>query len=178
MYYNIAGKFLLAILALSTVKDVKTDVSRGEILQKTQESINYYTVVVNASKVVNKLHHFWKSTGFCPPDPHEEFYKYMATNDIAQNIIYIGSIPNQGIEQVRIHFLLDLVSMGLDDKGSMVLSFTYLDKALDLLVKDSGLRPGFELMGNPSGYFTDFDEERQIYDWMELIRRLGAHLIG
>ena len=136
----------------------------------------FYKAIVNASMEVSDLKHFWKSTGFCPPDPHEDFYKFMSTNDMAQNIAYIGSVPNRGIEQVRIHWLLDLMSLS-DDGAKVKYSFTYLDKAMDLLLSN-GLRPGFELMGNPSNYFTNFDDQREIYAWRDLIKALGIHLIG
>ncbi|KAK3717330.1 hypothetical protein QZH41_011573, partial [Actinostola sp. cb2023] len=163
---------LVAVFILFACITDKTAVSKD--VQDYSPKI--YTAMVNASTVVRKLDHFWRSTGFCPPDPHQDFNKFMATNDMAQNIIYIGSTPNQGIEQVRIHFLLDLVSMQEGGDGALVISFTYLDKAMALLLSN-GLRPGFELMGNPSNYFTDFDDKKQIYDWRELIRSLGIHLI-
>lgn len=143
----------------------------------TNTPTSFYTARINASIEVSELKHFWKSTGFSPPDPHQEFYKFMSTNDIAQNIVYIGSVPNNGIEQVRIHWLLDLMSMSIADDGTTEYSFIYLDKALELLLSN-GLRPGFELMGNPSNYFTDFDDEQEIYAWRDLTKALGLHLIG
>lgn len=164
--------FLATILASISTKYVSTKVNEETVKN------HKYTITVNARMNISTLQHFWKSTGFCPPDPHQDFYKYMSTNDMAQNIIYIGSVPNQGIEQIRIHFLLDLVSMHFDNEGTIVLNLTFLDQALDFLVKNNWLKPGFELMGNPSGYFTDFDDTKQIYDWMEMIRALGLHLIG
>ncbi|XP_044184138.1 alpha-L-iduronidase-like isoform X2 [Acropora millepora] len=68
-------------------------------------------VLLNAGAVVGPLRHFWESTGFCPPDPHQEFYRFILANDEIQNLAYIGSVPKEGIKQVRIHWLLDLVSM-------------------------------------------------------------------
>src|SRR3989442_5042655 len=60
------------------------------------------------------LNHFWASTGFCPPDPHNESYIYMLSDDMRQNIVYMGGIPNEGIKQVRVHFLFELLSV-IDD---------------------------------------------------------------
>ena len=77
---------------------------------------------------------------------------------------------------MRIHWLLDLVSMELN-ADRLVYNFTYLDKAISLLVQND-LKPGFELMGNPSNYFSDFDDTAQIYAWRDLVASLGEHLIG
>ena len=133
-------------------------------------------VVLDANRVVGPLQHFWESTGFCPPDPHQDFYKFMFANDELQNLAYVGSVPNRGIKQVRIHWLLDLVSMKWKN-DQLIYNFTYLDKAMHLLVEND-LRPGFELMGNPSNFFSDFDDTTQIYSWRDLVASLGKHLIG
>lgn len=132
--------------------------------------------VVDASKVIGPLEHFWESTGFCPPDPHQDFHKFIFANDELQNLAYVGSVPNNGIKQVRIHWLLDLVSMKLEN-DKLVYNFTFLDKAMKLLIEND-LRPGFELMGNPSNFFSDFDDTAQIYSWRNLVESLGKHLIG
>ncbi|XP_044184139.1 alpha-L-iduronidase-like isoform X3 [Acropora millepora] len=133
-------------------------------------------VLLNAGAVVGPLRHFWESTGFCPPDPHQEFYRFILANDEIQNLAYIGSVPKEGIKQVRIHWLLDLVSMKRTQDRSIIYNFTYLDAALELLI-DNRLRPGFELMGNPSNFFTDFDDTEQIYDWRNLVANVAKHLI-
>ncbi|KAM4807543.1 alpha-L-iduronidase [Rhinophrynus dorsalis] len=39
---------------------------------------------------------------------------------------------------------------------------------MDRLV-DNGLVPGFELMGSPSGFFTDFENKSQVIEWRNLI---------
>ena len=139
--------------------------------------VDYVHVVLDASQVVGPLHHFWESTGFCPPDPHQDFYEFMFTDDEMQNLKYIGSVPKQGIKQVRIHWLLDLVSMERTVDQRVVYNFTYLDIAMKLLT-DNGLKPGFELMGNPSNFFSDFDDTQQIYAWRDLVADLAKHLIG
>lgn len=146
------------------------------ILLISGEQTDVINVVLDASRVVGPLQHFWESTGFCPPDPHQDFRNFIFTNDELQNLAYIGSLPNKGIKQVRIHWLLDLVSMELDvDRPAY--NFTYLDRAISLLVAND-LKPGFELMGNPSNFFSDFDDTAQIYAWRDLIASLGKHLIG
>ena len=139
--------------------------------------VDYVHVLLDASKVVGPLGHFWESTGFCPPDPHQDFYEFIFTNDESQNLAYIGSVPKQGIKQVRIHWLLDLVSLEKPSEKLVVYNFTYLDKAMKMLI-DNGLKPGFELMGNPSNFFSNFDDTKQIYAWRDLIASLAKHLIG
>lgn len=142
------------------------------------ESNKTYNVIINASNSVDNLDHFWESTGFCPPDPHQEFYKFILSDDELQNIAYIGSVPNQGIKQVRIHWLLDLITLSQTENDKHVeYNFTNLDKAMDLLI-NNGLRPGFELMGNPSNYFSDFDDVKQIFAWRDLIYATAKHLVG
>ena len=47
---------------------------------------------------------------YSPPLPHEKFSDYFFADSEIQNLAHIGSVPNNGIEQVRIHWLLDLVT--------------------------------------------------------------------
>lgn len=70
-----------------------------------------YQVTVDLSDVVAPLKRFWRSTGFCPPLPHENFRNYVLTDDEVQNLALIGSVARQGIKQVRIHWLFDLVKV-------------------------------------------------------------------
>ena len=96
----------------------------------------------------------------------------------------IGSVPQSGIQFVRIHYLLDLIKLlpvaeverlrvnGDSTAGSMdtfdeataapyllasgtALNFTGLDAAMDQL-HSSGLSPGFEVMGNPGAISWPF----------------------
>lgn len=50
----------------------------------------------------------------------------------------------------------------------IVYDFTSLDEVVQLLYTHK-LRIGFELMGNPSNHFTDFEDSRQIRQWYKLI---------
>lgn len=60
---------------------------------------------------------------------------------------------------------------------SVTYNFTYLDQLIHDLQK-SNLYVGFELMGNPSNYFTDFENATQVYMWRDLIKDTATHLIG
>ena len=48
---------------------------------------------------------------FSPPLPHEEAEKWFLSHDMRQNLAFIGSLPNRGIKQVRVHWLLDAIKI-------------------------------------------------------------------
>ncbi|CAH1246101.1 IDUA [Branchiostoma lanceolatum] len=139
------------------------------------EGLTTYQVHVDASKIVRNLTHFWESTGFCPPLPHQRADLYDLSEDEVQNLALIGSVPQGGIKQVRIHWLLDLVTASLKS-GRPVYNFTLLDDLVDNLWQN-GLFPGFELMGNPSNIFTDFENKTQVYMWRDLVYQLADRYI-
>ena len=95
---------------------------------------------------------FWRSVGYSPAE-------YALRDDELENTAHIGAVPNSGVKQVRIHYLLDLIVLkGSVGPGaatpsgfSLDLDFRALDHAVDFLV-GSGLSPGFELMGSPAGF--------------------------
>ncbi|XP_073398334.1 alpha-L-iduronidase isoform X2 [Dendrobates tinctorius] len=111
--------------------------------------------------------HFWQSTGFCPPLPHNKAESYFLGKDQRLNLAHISSVPHDGIVQVRIHWLLDLITVSVFN-GSADYNFSQLDEFMDLLM-DNGLVPGFELMGSPSEYFTNFEDKGQVFEWRQLI---------
>lgn len=118
------------------------------------------------------LKQLWTSTGFSPPKPHQAFNEYVHSDDFIQNIKLIGSLPYEpGRFQVRIHWLLDLVKVSTS-KMSAKFDFIALDYLIQLLYQN-GLSIGFELMGNPSGYFTDFEDTAQVNLWSQLIQQIG-----
>ncbi|XP_061490976.1 alpha-L-iduronidase isoform X2 [Rhineura floridana] len=55
-------------------------------------------------------------------------------------------------------------------------NFTNLDNFMDLLWENR-LHPGFELMGSPSGHFTDFEDKKQVIQWKNLITQLATRYI-
>ena len=131
---------------------------------------------INGGRIRGLLPHFWESTGFCPPAPHvEQSLDYDLGESMHQNLLFIAGIPNRGSWQVRIHFLLDLVTATRSDAGPLC-NFTQLDVLVARLVA-LRLRPGFELMGNPSGLFTDFDDFQQAYMWRSVVQLLAQHYV-
>ncbi|XP_067409489.1 alpha-L-iduronidase isoform X2 [Emydura macquarii macquarii] len=134
------------------------------------------TIAVDVSRRERPLRHFWSSTGFCPPLPHSRADLFDLSKDQAINLAYISSVPHGGIEQVRIHWLLELITVGVTN-GKLHYNFTSLDNLMDLLWKNK-LIPGFELMGSPSGYFTDFEDKKQVIKWRHLIALLAKRYIA
>eukprot|EP00936_MAST-01D_sp_MAST-1D-sp1_P001442 g1442.t1 len=153
------------------------------------------------------LRHFWRSCGWCPPDPHPRFPEYFGRDDVAQNHVLIGSTPHGGVEFVRIHYLFDLLrpatnltaesaimtpaengylarrlsTIGID---SIALDWSALDAAMDQL-HEQGLLPGFELMGNPGAaddrsdrIFTSFAEREQVLAWRDLVMATASRYIA
>ncbi|XP_065912337.1 alpha-L-iduronidase-like isoform X1 [Dysidea avara] len=135
-----------------------------------------FTVIVGDKLKSDSLKHFWRSTGFCPPLPHKNFSTYFFDDSEVQNLAHFGSVPNEGIKQVRIHWLLDLVTANVVGPGSLVYDFTNLDHAMDLL-KENGLKPGFEIMGNPSNIFTDMENKTQVYMWRDLVKNIATRYV-
>lgn len=130
------------------------------------------SVTITAEKV-SKLKHFWKSTGLCPPQPHQDAAKYLLSPDMIQNLLLISSTPHQGIGQVRIHWLLDLVKW---NKETKVYDFNDLDKLVNLFHVNN-LMLGFELMGNPSGRFKNFDLKDDVNGFQDLVYQLAERYI-
>lgn len=124
---------------------------------------------VDFTRTTGEFDHFWRSTGFTPA-------KLLRHDDMRQTIAYLGAVPNDGISHVRIHFLLDLIRIGGDPlEGTPRYDWSKLDEGLDVLV-ENGLRPFFELMGNPSNAFDDFTDRDQLRAWRRFVRDLGDHL--
>ena len=126
-------------------------------------------ITVDCSGRADRLRHFWTGTGFTPAT-------LLLRNDMRQTIAHVGSLPNLGIKYVRPHYLLDLVAVDRLDGDKPWYDFTVLYEALDVLI-GSGLKPVFELMGNPSGRFTNFGDEKQLYTWKDLVCMLAQRLI-
>ena len=62
------------------------------------------------------------------------------------------------------------------ESGS-IFNFTCLDGIIQML-HDYELMPGFEMMGNPSGYFTDLEDHSQIIMFADLAFQLASRYIS
>lgn len=137
------------------------------LLSLSETSAASHVVSVDVQRAAGELRHFWRSTGFCPPLPHTQAHLFDLSVDQQLNLAYVGSVPHGGIQQVRIHWMLELVT-AQDVGGRPQYDFSKLDQLIDLLWIN-GLRPGFELMGSVSNYFTDFEDKSQVIEWRNLV---------
>ena len=120
---------------------------------------------VNAGRPVGPLAINWRSTGFTPA-------AWLLDPCMMQALSYVGSMPHGAVRYVRIHYLLELVGGSGFDAERPKYDWSRLDAGLDVLLRN-GLAPFFELMGNPSGFFNNYLEERQARAWKRLVRDLA-----
>lgn len=112
----------------------------------------------------------WRWTGFTPAT-------LLLRDDMEQMLRYCGSVPRQGITYVRIHYLLNLVKAKNLGTDQPIYDWGLLEKGFDRLVENR-LVPFVELMGNPSGYFTNYEDPDQARAWKLLVRDLVRHFTG
>lgn len=103
---------------------------------------------------------FWRSTGFSPAE-------FLLEPEMRQTLAYVGGVPNRGIEYMRVHYMLDLVTASAFGKYD----WSRLDAAIDVMLEHR-IRPFFELMGNPSYIYTDFNDVAQAHHWRDLMSEM------
>lgn len=113
------------------------------------KNVNNDLITINYNGHATKFNHFWKSTGFCPPDPKTAIDRYLLSDEMEMHLKLISSLPNNGIEYVRVHYLINLIQLEFKNDYNNF-NFTYLDKFVDILHKND-LIIQFELMGWPLG---------------------------
>ena len=102
-----------------------------------------------------------------------------AEADVEVNLALVGSLPARSVRmQVRIHWLLNLVGLQLTSSSPPLplLDFSRLDRLLHRLWTHD-LRPGFEVMGNPSAHFTDFEDAAQVNLWRAVVGEVREHYV-
>ncbi|MBE0695398.1 MAG: hypothetical protein IH586_00585, partial [Anaerolineaceae bacterium] len=112
---------------------------------------------------------FWNSTGFTPST-------LLLTQDMRQQVLFWSAIPRGGLHFARVHYLLELVDVSFIGENATQYNWSRLDQGIDLLVQN-GMAPIFEIMGNPNGQFSDFNDDLQLRRWRNLVRDLALHLI-
>ncbi len=117
---------------------------------------------IDAGSAGTPFNRFWRSTGFTPAE-------LLLEPEMRQTLAYLGGVPNRGIEFLRVHYMLDLVTA--DRIGRY--DWSLLDQAIDVMLEHR-LRPFFELMGNPGRLFTDFSARTQAEQWRDFIAQLGT----
>jgi len=86
-----------------------------------------------------------------------------------QNLLLLGAVPHRGIEFIKIHGLLDLVSAEGLESDNPRYDWSRLDAAMDL-IRQCGMKHFFELMGNPSRHFDNWRDDRKLHAWRRLVR--------
>ncbi|XP_054261405.1 alpha-L-iduronidase [Macrosteles quadrilineatus] len=143
---------------------------------KAQELPRNYKVIVDVTSTVGNLRRIWDNTGLSPPGPGEQSVRYLTSRDMLVNLALVGSLPFKGISHVRIHWLLDLITV--EDKSVPLYDYSLLDDLL-LWMRLHRMRPGFELMGNPGNLFSDLDSNpNTIILWQNFIIELAQHLVS
>ena len=141
----------------------------------TMDAINELLVRIDESAVPARVDKFWSSTGFAPPK-NVSAQDHLLSEEVFTNLALIGSLPEGAITQVRIHWLLDLIKIRDSDDPWQSMDFEMLDRLIHQLWSYD-LNPGFELMGNPSNFFSDFEDPIQVEVWRQTIAALASHLI-
>ena len=113
---------------------------------------------------------FWHGTGFDPASA-------MLEDDMKLAMSLYGHINNEGMVYIRPHYMLDLINC--DTFSSIhrnTCDYSALDEVLDLMINNN-LKPIFELMGNPSGLFTDFADTTQLRAYNQLIYNIATRYL-
>lgn len=122
-------------------------------------------VIVHANEPIGKLKPLWTSTGFSPEVARTHVKNVSGILDRVDtrlNLKLIGSLPAGAIEQIRVHWLLDLMN-GPFEIGK-------LDSFIQLLWSCNS-KPGFEIMGNPGHFFqSNFTEREELDLWTKSIK--------
>ncbi|XP_055530164.1 alpha-L-iduronidase [Wyeomyia smithii] len=158
----------VSIVLLLVVNSVKSSLDRRHI------DIDFNEVFQNG----RSLPRFWTSTGLCPPAPRESTADFLLSDDSLLNLEIIGSLPNEGLKYVRIHWLLEMIQFShYDDNKLLFYDFTKLDTLLDKL-HEFGLYPDFELMGLPSN--VSYEKERShrfAFFWTDLTMQIASRYL-
>lgn len=75
---------------------------------KTIDSADLYIGVPTFKKYLPR---FWTNTGFCPPAPINDnsTISFFLSDDVATNIEIISALPNNALQTIRIHWLLNMI---------------------------------------------------------------------
>ena len=154
---------MLGVVALSAMASAKAGPAFRVNFSSTQQS---------------PFPHIWRATGWCPPGNMSAtaIHEYGTSESSWLNHAHIRAAG--GIDYVRIHDLLNLIEVRPGSTSMPDFYFSKLDGVLDLVVRDHGFDLGFEIMGNPSGYFTDWGDVAQLVTWRRMVREIAERYVG
>lgn len=146
-------------------------------------------IEIDFSKESRELYPFWIATGYTPASLAEK-------PEMKQVLYDVGQLPDRGINFIRPHFLLNLVTVNGITTQNPAYNWTKLDAVLDEFVNND-LKLIFELMGLPyksndmvgestdwrmkkhkkaASDFYDFTKSEVIHSWKKFITALIVHL--
>lgn len=126
-------------------------------------------ILHHCDRPVRPLNLEWRWTGFMPGT-------LLLEDDMRQTLRYLGAVPRRGVTYLRIHYLLELVTVKDPAGETPIYDWSRLDRGFDAMIENR-LIPFVELMGNPSGYFTDFKDPEQKRAWKRFVRDLALHFM-
>lgn len=133
----------------------------------------FYTIKneINNASYYN-LPRFWTNSGLCPAQP-----KDLLSDGMLLNLEYIGTLPQQGITHLRIHWLLDLLEFQqFTQDGLPIYDYTHLNDFMDIL-NELNLYPVVEFMGNPGNVFNKNPNANDIM-WQDLAYKFVKHYLS
>ena len=145
-----------------------------------------------AAEAAEAFPHIWENTGWCPPDMKssaQAMHTFSMQEANWQNHAFIAAVPNRGLKYVRIHSMLNLITVApgaaAHPIAAAAYNFTLLDDLLDMVALEHGLRLGFEIMGNPrtsatsrSGVYTSWQDPQQLAGWRDMVRAIASRYIA
>lgn len=139
----------------------------AEAEQKTPPPISQ--IFVDVQQEQGALQRIWQMTGFTPA-------QLLLERPMQIQLAYFGALPHRELRYARIHYLLDLIDAQNIGSENPIYDWTRFDIGFDALIKN-GLRPFFELMGDPGNFFAGFDTDEKIAAWQRLVRDTARHCI-
>lgn len=126
-------------------------------------------ISIDSGRSAGTLPHFWRATGFSPA-------QLLLTHEMRATLGLVSGTPRQEVEYMRPHYMLDLIRASRSG-AKIQYDWSLFDKAVDTMV-EFGFKPIFEIMGNPSDVFTNFDEKDEILLWRDMIAEMTGRFIG
>jgi len=141
---------------------------------------SHATITIDSQAISGNLPRLWESTGLSPGLPHHNASKFLLSPDMSLNLAYVGTMGFVSEMQVRIHWLLDLIRVrgwiSTHKEIFPIFDFSQLDALIEML-HVNGLKPGFEVMGNPGDIFDNFENETQCVWMRDLCHAIASRYI-
>ncbi|MBD3319824.1 MAG: hypothetical protein GF350_01880 [Chitinivibrionales bacterium] len=133
------------------------------------------SIAVDADDEIAPLQRMWRCTG------HASGHYEAHSREFRLNTMYIGGIPHNSIEFMRLHNLLYTIEVDTTGPSAPVYDWSGLDAVFDQIT-ENGMRPNFELMGGPRGMknwgqldFVNSEKDRDT--WKNFIWALVEHCV-